>query len=665
MEEVFKMMNLYKPEELEEKCIQNHVNINMKHGIGDFYRSLNLNYVPINKLTDKELLSHANELKSDANKAVNNQKLKNAIALYKDAIVCLNTIKNPNSVSNNQICIILSNLSQVYLSITKNGFKKNKEQYVMDLLSALNHCQSSIRLNKKYWKSYGRKIAVLYRLGLTAYANSSSQNFQHYSPDSYVRFKHSIVKEANSPINSLFASIITKYQNYFKQRKHYMMLSLIEFISLTNNINNNENACTVDWELLFIAVADLRKNNDISNNDMYSILSQSYNMMYKQTVLTPIHAFSEFNIDEFLGRSISIVATILNWNARKIVKASVFLSKKKQIVTDENWERMCNLLSGIKYVWINELEWKDIVKKICKEFQFSVDITIHNDIINTLIQSSVNYIKKNKMDENHIKWKEFYEKDQKRIKHVSNRNILSPDGRLKEVPEWKDIGNTLDLGDDDLLNIHAIASSRKLQNVIKEIEGCIPNTLYHLGITWLHQFARNGCFKTVTFLIKYGMDVNITDRLDDHSNGKRKFWSGFPQTPLDFCVDGLKRDEYVLSITTNRQKVKKVIQTLRKYGGKKMEEMMSKKQWGQLEKQAIKLPGAQDMMDEMRIHLNKIANDFAQSNMRAIFPGFHDLIPKVSKRKKCQNCSATNSSNIKLKKCSGCKIIYYCSRHCQ
>jgi len=116
--------------------------------------------------------------------------------------------------------------------------------------------------------------------------------------------------------------------------------------------------------------------------------------------------------------------------------------------------------------------------------------------------------------------------------------------------------NLSDLGESDIIRVHAVATAHQNRQVIIHIEECIPvNVFYNEGATPLHYYSRSGRYPVVEFLLEKGVNVNS---VDEEGN-----------TPLDIVQQCQHMTKYDKPI--DEQYIKYLQQTeqiLLHYGGK-------------------------------------------------------------------------------------------------
>eukprot|EP01083_Nonionella_stella_P017149 47946_1 len=155
-------------------------------------------------------------------------------------------------------------------------------------------------------------------------------------------------------------------------------------------------------------------------------------------------------------------------------------------------------------------------------------------------------------------WNRFYQD----IKHRNKselQTLFPKEGRTKDEAQ-------------DFMLIHAAATvlSPAALAEIESMNNCVNLQLYRKNITYLHYFALNGSVETVKFLVEHGMNVNCvadgkTTALDYCFQGLA-FWQNNSNNVVIYEVNGITNDG-------RRRRIEKAIQTLKKIGGKKGNEM--------------------------------------------------------------------------------------------
>eukprot|EP01084_Bolivina_argentea_P316995 549551_1 len=580
----------------------------------DFYSSLSFDYHPMTYFVDYARTSEAMSAKQEGNEMYKNKKYIDAITCYQRAIIqldCTYFIHKDNDRNvvqkssnwgistekeiNDLLFVILSNTAQCWLSYADSvkNKKSEKDKYILYLLYALNNTQMSLWINNSSSniKALFRQIVSIYRLGLVDRADKLTKKFRKIMMKQDTKMTKSmgllIQKLEKEKSNNNMQIHIQKYSQLMAKLGPTSELHQIMDIDASEKWN----ACNLQYLLLSITELVRTTSQYWSLLNCISWLKQFMDDMTNEFyyLLLPNNIYVEREFYQFKSYCFSILTAVLCIKPSEIAKLFDNYSTNKSM---DEWEYLSNELNYIqiknKYMWFCEQFWSDIVEHILSTKQFD------NDVHQAVKKQTLLYIEIYTADERHLKWKEFYEQ------HSHNKSKKLPvDGRLNKLAKfnWKE-GNSMEIGQYDLLNIHAFATyrhlydiygdkideqivmtieeTRKQSKIIAEIEQVMPQNLYYMGFTWLHEFAKHGCFNACEFVVLYGMDVNIIDRVKD--GGKRRYFYSDPVTPIDNAIKMLKDNNfYFAGSEDSKQKLGVTILMLRKLGGKRYCEMKNKK----------------------------------------------------------------------------------------
>eukprot|EP01083_Nonionella_stella_P046893 125573_1 len=581
-------------------CMSESSSIEPIEKYSEFYAPLRFDHEPISMYVPYGRTMHAEALKEEGNQMYANKQYMEAIRCYQNAVRLLDCTHlnhkydddlakyqstaswgaSPEKKRNELLFVLLSNTAQCWLSHAESvraaNKKSEKEKYILYILYALNNAQMSLWINdsRTNVKALYRQAVCMYRLGLFDYADTLTKDNKMMHD-----MTHKLQKEK------------LRHKTVNKQiQKYSKLMQKLGNASELSDLEGNMNACNVQYLLLSISQLVLTKQWSMSGcMSWLKRFVHGMRRMYHDHAI-PSDVFTNSEVNPFKSYCFSIIMTALSIKPAQI--ATLFDGYIGYKSADE-WEDLANEIKYIqmetKSMWFCEQFWSVLVDNVLNIKQYD------NDTQEAVRKETLLYVMFRNADKRNRKWNAFYNQHA----HNQSSNSLPSDGRLKPLPKYnfKD-GNSMELGSDDLLNIHALATyqhlhdvfgdsvdsqtigvlepSRQQSKVIQEIEQVMPYCFYHMGFTWLHEFARNGCFDACEFVISMGMDVNVIDRVKH--DRKRQYYYSDPVTPIDYVLKMLKEDHlYFASGRDRKQRLEMVVLTLRKSGGKRYCELKNTK----------------------------------------------------------------------------------------
>eukprot|EP01084_Bolivina_argentea_P117138 208079_1 len=408
---------------------------------------------------------------------------------------------------------ILSKIAKSYLSKSTHAHVDKTTPYFDHILSALNHCNIAIQINKNNMLAHFYQITCWLKLGLFKPAELKIKRMK----SKFANQNHEIPKN----FEKLFATgkicTLAKNMNMAVQKYQKVLLSKSKHHHPLNYFQCENGVQQFAWNAMYLAVASLVKNNKWTVYDV----SEYFGHVYLLMLLAKRSEDTEFEEVMFQNGSIIIytLSTICCWNVKQIIKC-VTLFAKKDVYAFDKLSEFDKDAFGIFLSTFNQ-------NKCAKSYKFNKHLCIEwaklHNMTSPLVSDSLKSAARSKKQYMHEIWNQVY-------------------GASNVFAEYSDYTPELN----GFLLIHATASMFS-PDALKEIEGM--NTLLDLNlrernVSFLHYLALNGCVETVQLLVKHGMNVNYIMNRDcefksEFSAKYNEVIGKSPLTPLDFCFYGM------------------------------------------------------------------------------------------------------------------------------